>query len=883
MTVQKEYSSILKRSFIILLYVLVHVSPAEAALIVKQPESQTICASQISAIFTVEVVPGDYSYRWFKTDGETLLNSTGPSYTAQSQGEYYCIVINLSTLEEETSDHVTLTIYDVPDIRSIIVPRVCDGTELVASVPEGYILTKGSDLKRYKWMLDGDSVAYGTVTDNKVPNLQIIVNSATHANAELTLTVTNGCGSTTFDPPQYITVYGQPSQPTPVPKTYCQGEKADTMSIVEGNLNRAVWFDFVSGEELTKAPTPNTSTPGTQSWWVLQKVTYPNGPTCVSERAQADVIVRELSALPNFSANVDLCIYDADSTLAATPTGTGVIKWYYDNQPDPSQIAPLITTSKAEERIYYVTQTETDKCESSKSSGKITVRIKDRAKAEDLELFPSNLELCPNKSTIISATSKVANSTFRWYKNSDKSGLFQEGSSTFTTPVLSRDTAYYVTVQYGALCESSYAQASVITVRDITFPYIKAPDNIVVSTNDGVCFATNVQTGFPFVSDNCTVFNDLIVYNEPIAPTIYPLGDTTLVWWVMDEAGLKSSALQAISVRDMEAPRGTCPADIIVEINENEESSVVYYPLDFTDNCGMVVDSLNMGKHSGEVFDFGETRVRHFLSDKAGNITTCDFKVIVRYPPRPLEVTLKPSNTQICPGQEVVITSVASGGSGRYTYSWEPRPWSNAVLKDYPLSQTVYKVTVSDGTNIETKSVQITVLETQQVNLALEGRPMDQIFEGDEVLVTATPGFTNYKLLLNNELVQDIGTNYKVSFQAELGTYQVRVFATDDKFCVTQDQLQIVIDSRTLPNVFTPNHDGINDIFLDFLENTNVPEDFHLQIFTRAGELLYQGNKGWNGYYKGKLMPQGTYMYVVRRKMISGEYRTYKGNVTLKL
>jgi gliding motility-associated-like protein len=197
-------------------------------------------------------------------------------------------------------------------------------------------------------------------------------------------------------------------------------------------------------------------------------------------------------------------------------------------------------------------------------------------------------------------------------------------------------------------------------------------------------------------------------------------------------------------------------------------------------------------------------------------------------------------------------------------------------MRDYPLSDTRYEVTISDGISPpQTLSAQITVLETRKVALALERyNNMDEIFEGEEVLVTATSGFESYRLLLNNEVIQASGLNNGVSFHAELGRFIVRVFATDFNGCVTQDQMDIFVDSRKLPNVFTPNFDGKNDLFL---------EGFDLEVYSRAGELLYKGVNGWDGTYKGKMMQQGTYLYTVRRIMNNGELRIIKSTVTIKL
>lgn len=60
-----------------------------------------------------------------------------------------------------------------------------------------------------------------------------------------------------------------------------------------------------------------------------------------------------------------------------------------------------------------------------------------------------------------------------------------------------------------------------------------------------------------------------------------------------------------------------------------------------------------------------------------------------------------------------------------------------------------------------------------------------------------------------------------------------------------------------IPNVFTPNGDGINDIFLE-----NMP-DVALVIINRWGQELYRGLGGWDGTSHGQEMSAGTYFYMV--------------------
>jgi gliding motility-associated-like protein len=61
-----------------------------------------------------------------------------------------------------------------------------------------------------------------------------------------------------------------------------------------------------------------------------------------------------------------------------------------------------------------------------------------------------------------------------------------------------------------------------------------------------------------------------------------------------------------------------------------------------------------------------------------------------------------------------------------------------------------------------------------------------------------------------------------------------------------------------MPNVFTPNGDGKNDIFLP-VYNPDVPLTFTMKIFNKWGEEIYSTeniSQGWDGTYKGKLCTQ---------------------------
>jgi len=861
-----------------------------------EPE-QNICKPN-SGSFSKYLDGTGYAIQWYEKKGNVWVlftNPNGPSLYRNESGEFKCIITKAGVSD---SAFYKLAVHDVPYVPSITLRSICDGGNLEATtLPTDYIkFQDDSPYLTYEWILDGKSVGSGKIYDKENPQLTLNEISESQNGSILLLSVANDrCGKTTKE--TYITVRRNPLPPTFIPVNHCEGQKLDdekdALKII--GTNEAIWYNE-EGTQLTKAPVPDTSTPGEQTWWVKQKMVWSNndpdyGLECISGSAKATVTILPLSDTPITDHVIPMCLNDPDKTLEAVGVN---LKWYTEAL-NSLNAAPQINTSLAANQTYYVTQTKANECESPKENGKITVQIRDRAKTDDI-ILSDIPRLCPTNSTIIEATlsNPKPNPIFKWYANSDKTGRIEGDEiqttprgSILSTPELMKDTVYYVTLEYDGVCESSYPKAAIVNVGDIELPYFYVlnsnnEDSIVYIlprieyyTDHTSCQVENDRTRIPLVKDNCTKPENLRPFTDPEWPEYYVLGDTTLVWWVIDDAINKVYALQNISVKDTIPPTGRCPADFSWYIDESENSAVVTYDMSYTDNCGDVKYELLEGLPSDTIFQFGVTRVVHRISDRSGNTRICSFNVTVKYPERPLQVDINAtSGNTICLGQEVVITSSVSGGSGRYIYSWKPRVWSDPVFRDYPLKDTRYELTVKDGVDSLTKFIDVKVLETRDVKLVLEGVKMDQIFEGDEVLVTATYGFSSYKLLLNNEVIQEIGLNNQVSFQAELGNYFIRVFATDENFCVTQDQLLIEVESRKLPNAFTPNSsDGKNRLFL---------EGFDLQVFTRSGELLYKGFGGWDGHYKGKLMPQGTYLYVVRRIMNNGQLWEFKGVVTLK-
>lgn len=90
-----------------------------------------------------------------------------------------------------------------------------------------------------------------------------------------------------------------------------------------------------------------------------------------------------------------------------------------------------------------------------------------------------------------------------------------------------------------------------------------------------------------------------------------------------------------------------------------------------------------------------------------------------------------------------------------------------------------------------------------------------------------------------------------------------------------------------MPNAFTPNRDGLNDLFIGQGVFDGITR-FQLQVYNRWGELVFETTdalKGWDGTYSGRgdLAPPGVYSYVVTYVDSRGKETTLRGYATLVL
>lgn len=127
------------------------------------------------------------------------------------------------------------------------------------------------------------------------------------------------------------------------------------------------------------------------------------------------------------------------------------------------------------------------------------------------------------------------------------------------------------------------------------------------------------------------------------------------------------------------------------------------------------------------------------------------------------------------------------------------------------------------------------------------------------------------------------------------GSHRIKLYATftqngdtvayTDEYWQDAEPIVITISESKLemPNAFSPNGDGINDIYKAKSGYQSLVE-FHAYIFNRWGQKLYEWDDpagGWDGTYNGKDVKQGVYYVLVKAKGADGRNYNIKRDVNL--
>ncbi len=139
-------------------------------------------------------------------------------------------------------------------------------------------------------------------------------------------------------------------------------------------------------------------------------------------------------------------------------------------------------------------------------------------------------------------------------------------------------------------------------------------------------------------------------------------------------------------------------------------------------------------------------------------------------------------------------------------------------------------------------------------------------------------------LMLGNTLFLTSQSNNEILYNEYYNVYRVvAVRNLNDQIISTSNAVSVEKPyALYAPNAFSPDSDGINDFFK--ISGQGIL-DFQIEIYNRWGQMVYKSDdlsKGWNGTFKGKNLPTGSYVYKIKTiQNGNGEELVKTGTVAL--
>lgn len=250
--------------------------------------------------------------------------------------------------------------------------------------------------------------------------------------------------------------------------------------------------------------------------------------------------------------------------------------------------------------------------------------------------------------------------------------------------------------------------------------------------------------------------------------------------------------------------------------------------------------------------------------DTLTNIAGCDSIITTNLTVNPAPKPDLGEDRGICFGTSLILNP------GNFNnYVWQDGSTGSTYIVD---TKGQYYVSVTNSFGCSTSD---TIMILAIYSLPAHFLPGDtNICKGSTFQINL-PGYNSYSW--------STGSNSSSVDIAKTGVYSVMVI--DNNGCKGSDSIKIsnhTCVSVYIPNSFTPDGNGLNDIFRPIFPSP--VSDYHIEIFSRWGQRVFESNnsmQGWDGTYQSKELPLGVYVYIITFKNVDDLPEKRSGTVTL--
>ncbi len=268
------------------------------------------------------------------------------------------------------------------------------------------------------------------------------------------------------------------------------------------------------------------------------------------------------------------------------------------------------------------------------------------------------------------------------------------------------------------------------------------------------------------------------------------------------------------------------------------------------------------------------------------NIFSDNDTVTVFVNPLPV-VTATAAIPTICLGDSSMLQV-----SGAQTYFWTSnipdlsltgqQTFVNPVVS--PKFTTNYTVKGTDTYSCSnTATVTITISPKPNPQIVAFPNPVS-VFDPTVHIYDASGGNNSFFWDLGDGTTSNQSSFYHTYSDKDTGRYLVNLSVANQYGCTNTSSIWLVVrpdGTFYIPNSFTPNDDGKNDVFKAF---GMTVQEFEMNIYDRWGKIVYSSkdiNNGWDGNVNNERALDGTYAYIIIYKDITGIRHSRSGTITI--
>jgi len=467
----------------------------------------------------------------------------------------------------------------------------------------------------------------------------------------------------------------------------------------------------------------------------------------------------------------------------------------------------------------------------------------------NVSVTPSAPNLCNGDSVSLSANGAA---NFVW---SPSIGLScSTCPNTEATPTVT--TTYKVVGSSGTCSDSANVT---ITVNPIPTVSASAGNPSICSGNSTVLTATGATN---------YVWTPSTGLSASTGSTVNASPGTTLTYTVVGSnlGGCSDSAVVSITVN---------VTPTITISSSGSDSICVGQNVTLTANGGAGNYLWSNGSTNSSITVSPSGTTTYSVTGSNGTCADSAAQAVYVYPP--IVVTMK--GDSICASNNATVSVNVTGGAPAYAYTWSNGATGVTTISVAPGSNTYYICTVTDGCG--DRVVDSSEVFTFSAPKAAFSPTPDTVLGGQYVtFVNNSTNATSYYWTFGNETSSNTVMPYIQYINP--GSYLVTLIASNGGCRDSVSDTVYVTETIFIPNVFTPNNDGQNDVFHVTMGGMQT---YHIEIFNRWGERLFMADSpeiDWDGRSSaGVDESDGIYYYLIKATDYVGRNHNFEGYLEL--